>query len=74
MITGVSYNESTKQEYEVTNPFGQSVFPLTEQLTENALVFVGGVLTDLPYTGVGTTTLTFTGVTLNQGEILTIKQ
>ncbi|MFA5670480.1 MAG: hypothetical protein WC967_14670 [Balneolaceae bacterium] len=74
MITGITHSTSSKQEYEVTNPLGQSVFPLTEQLTEDALVFVGGVLTDLPYTGVGTNTLTFTGGALNQGEIVTIKQ
>jgi hypothetical protein len=74
MITDGSYTSAKKQEYEVTNPLGQSVFPLTETLTEHHLVFVGTGLTDMPFTGLGTTTLTFTGgYTLNQGEILTIK-
>ena len=74
MITGISYTSSEKQQIEVAAPAGQNSFSLNETLTEHHLVFVGGTLTDMPYTGIGTTTLTFTGgYKLNQGEILTIK-
>lgn len=74
MITGQNYSNQKKQQYTVSNAAGQSSFPLTEKLTEHHLVFVGGVLTDMPYSGVGTLTLTFTGgYKLEQGDILTIK-
>lgn len=74
MISGTSNIRVKKQVYTVASAAGQSVFPLTQKLTVDSLVFVGQSLTDMTYTGEGTTTLTFTnGYKLEQGEVLTIK-
>ena len=76
MITGGSNSNTSSGNYEpqkfvVTDAGGEDTFVLPFPLTENNLVFVGGIITDIPYIGLGTDTIVFSQP-LYQGEIIHI--
>jgi len=67
MITGKGFPREVRHKIEVQELGGQSVFSLPFTLTENHIIFIGGIITDINYTGIGTQTLTFSQ-SIGQGE------
>ena len=72
MSSGILKSQSRSFEEEVAVA-SKAAFTLPFLLTANSLVFVDGDLTRIGFTGIGTTTITFSPA-LIQGTLLTVKE
>jgi len=72
MITGGGHISVETFRFEVDNVAGERSFELPFILTSSHLVYIGGIVTDITYTGIGKTIIVLSQ-NINKGESIIIK-